>query len=145
MIRFRATDGGRAAAGFKGNARDCAVRAICNAGGYDYRTIYDMVNEVAKSEKITKRKPSRSSAREGVWVDTMKEIMSRLGWSWKPTMGIGTGCNVHLNAEELPPGPLVVRVSKHYTAVVNGVLLDTYDCSREGRRCVYGYWTRNED
>jgi hypothetical protein len=39
-----------------------------------------------------------------------------------------------------PPGRLVVRLSKHVAAVVDGVLHDTYDCSRGGTRCVYGYW-----
>lgn len=55
-------------------------------------------------------------------------------------MGIGTGCRVHLRADELPVGRIIVAVSKHYAAVVDGVLRDTFDCSREGTRCVYGYW-----
>jgi hypothetical protein len=56
-------------------------------------------------------------------------------------MGIGTGCKVHLNADELPKGRLICNVSKHYSAVVDGVLNDTYDSSRNGNRCVYGYWS----
>jgi len=27
-------------------------------------------------------------------------------------------------------------------AVIDGVINDTYDCSREGTRCVYGYWEK---
>jgi hypothetical protein len=35
----------------------------------------------------------------------------------------------------------VVALSKHYAAVVDGVVHDLYDPSRDGTRCVYGYWT----
>jgi hypothetical protein len=51
---------------------------------------------------------------------------------------------VHLAKDELPNGRLIVRVSKHITAVINGVIDDTHDCSRAGIRCVYGYFTKAE-
>ena len=57
-------------------------------------------------------------------------------------MQIGSGCKVHLKAEELPKGRIIARVSKHYTTVIDGVLNDTYDCSRGETRCVYGYWKK---
>jgi hypothetical protein len=60
---------------------------------------------------------------------------------WTATMLIGSGCKVHLRSGELPSGRLIVAVSKHLCAVIDGVLHDTHDCSRGGRRCVYGYWT----
>ena len=81
--------------------------------------------------------------------------MAELGFTWVPTMGIGTGCKVHLHDGELPAGKLVVSVSKHYTCVIDGVVHDTYDPQREehwvnekgehgiSRRCVYGYWLFN--
>jgi hypothetical protein len=47
---------------------------------------------------------------------------------------------VHPRAEELPDGRLVVRVSRHMCAVIDGVIHDTHDPSRAGTRCVYGYW-----
>jgi hypothetical protein len=68
--------------------------------------------------------------------------METIGWEWTPTMAIGQGCTVHLRADELPAGRLVVSVSKHWVAVIDGVIHDTYDCSRDGTRCVYGYWER---
>lgn len=55
-------------------------------------------------------------------------------------MGIGTGCTVHLVSQELPGGRLIVSVSKHLTAVIDGVIHDTHNPSRSGTRCVYGYW-----
>ena len=56
-------------------------------------------------------------------------------------MAIGSGCTVHLRADELPPGRLIVGVSRHTTAVINGVVHDTHDPTRGGTRCVYGYWS----
>ncbi len=70
--------------------------------------------------------------------------MTALGFTWTAAMKIGTGCKVHLHASELPTGRLVVVVSKHLTAMIDGIIHDTFDPSREvdgiGRRCVYGYW-----
>jgi len=57
-------------------------------------------------------------------------------------MAIGSGCTVHLRSEELPKGRLLVKVSGHLTAVIDGVLYDTHDCSRHGMRCVYGYFSK---
>ncbi len=67
--------------------------------------------------------------------------MTALGFKFVPTMGIGTGCKVHLRDGELPMGRIIARVSRHYVAVIDGVLHDTYDASRGGTRCVYGYWS----
>ena len=57
-------------------------------------------------------------------------------------MQIGSGCQVHLRANELPTGRLIVRLSKHSVAVIDHVIHDTHDCSRRGNRCVYGYWAK---
>ena len=57
-------------------------------------------------------------------------------------MLVGQGCKVHLRSEELPSGILIVAVSRHLTVVKNGVIYDTHDCSRDGTRCVYGYWSK---
>jgi len=56
-------------------------------------------------------------------------------------MSIGSGTKVHLRAEDLPTGRIVVQASKHVVAVIDGVMHDTHDPSRDGTRCVYGYWT----
>lgn len=141
MVAFTYDDGGRRAAGFKGPAGDCCARAIAIATTEDYRTIYDRLNELAKSERTGKRKRGRSSARAGVYTSTMHRYMKSIGWAWTPTMQIGSGCKVHARADELPSGRLILNLSRHFAAFVNGALHDTYDCSRDGTRCVYGYWS----
>ncbi len=137
---FQFDDGGRASAGYRGKAGDCVVRAIAIATDRPYQQIYEMVNGAAAYERTGKRKRGVSNARTGVYRTSIRRVMKSLGWVWTPTMQIGSGCTVHLRVDELPPGRLVVSVSKHLTAVIDGVIHDTHDCSRRGTRCVYGYW-----
>ncbi len=145
-------DGGRAAAGYKGTAGDCVCRAIAIATGKPYATVYQTINALAEAERPHRGK--RSSARNGVRKATDKAYLHSLGWIWHPTMGIGTGCKVHLTDGELPMlGRVVVQVSKHLIAMIDGVLHDTSDPQwhtsyfvpgqpvRHAARCVYGYWT----
>jgi hypothetical protein len=135
-------DGGRAAAGYKGEAGDCVTRAIAIATGLPYRQVYDELNALAKGERLTKRRRGRSSSRNGVHKNTTRRYLEGLGWTWVPTMRIGQGCKVHLRAEELPAGRLVVQVSKHVVAVIDGVAHDTHNPCRRGTRCVYGYFSQ---
>ena len=138
MMQFVYSDGGRAAAGFKGVASDCATRAIAIVLELPYREVYYSLNEIIEQQGMK----GKYSAREGVLRVSFEKYLNMKGWRWIPTMGIGTGCRVHLREEELPKGRLVVRCSKHITAVIDGVLYDTHDCSRGGNRCVYGYWQK---
>lgn len=141
-MKFVYCDGGRSKY-FKGkNVGDCVCRAICNATGKDYKEVYDAINILSKKERLGAKKRGKSSSRNGVYKKTFKEYLKSIGWKWIPTMGIGQGCKVHLTAEELPKGTLIVSVSKHLTCVKDGVLFDTYDCSRDGSRCVYGYFVK---
>ena len=136
-------DGGRAQAGYKGTTDDCVTRAIAIAAEIPYQEVYDRINELAKRERRGKRKRGISGARTGVYKPTQRRyIEEELGWEWVPTMQIGSGCHVHLREDELPSGRLIVKLSKHTTAVIDGVVHDTYDPSRDGTRCVYGYWHR---
>jgi hypothetical protein len=140
-IRWEYNDGGRAAAGFKGSAGDCAVRAVAITTGLAYKEIYDRINDLAKRERTGKRKRTVSNARTGVHRVTMHRLLDEMGAAWVPTMGIGTGCTVHVAQNELPSsGRLILNLSRHFAAVIDGVLHDTHDCSRAGTRCVYGYW-----
>lgn len=154
---FVFNDGGRAAAGYRGLTGDCVVRAIAIASGKPYQEVYGAINVAAKRER---RKRGRSNARSGVHRSTYEPYLLSLGFKWIPTMKIGSGCKVHLLASELPKGRLVVAVSRHLTAMIDGVIHDTQDPRRgpvaymkgseSGRavvdhispeRCVYGYYS----
>lgn len=162
-------DGGRKAAGYKGFAGDCVARSIAIASGLPYAKVYA---DLAKIEGSRRGNTKGESARNGIHTNrkAFKDYMVSLGFVWTATMGIGTGCRVHLDAQELPKGRLVVAVSKHYTSVIDGVIHDTHNPSDRPttvypatcplklvpkwakpmpgggwsyapQRCVYGYWT----
>lgn len=151
-MQFVRNDGGRAAAGFKGKTGDCVTRAIAIATGKPYREVYDALNQMGKSERIGVRKRGTSSSRDGVYKQTFRRYLKSLGWTWTPTMHIGSGCTVHLVAGELPMGRLIVSVSRHLTVVIDHVIHDTFDPQRTilitengiqriTHRCVYGYFS----
>lgn len=165
-------DGGRAASGYRGSAGDCVCRSIAIVSGLPYQEVYSRLAEGTGAQRASKRTAKRArSARDGIntkrkW---FRDYMRSLGFRWVPTMRIGQGCRTHLADGELPSGRLIVVLSKHYTAVLDGVVHDTYDPQREvhcvkpdhggelkvgewrnvngicsiERRCVYGYWTRD--
>ena len=142
-VNFETNDGGRLLY-FKGEAGDCVTRAVAIASGLDYKEVYDTLAEGNASQRKSKRSKKRTrSARNGIITKRkwFKDYMSSLGFTWVPLMSVGSGCQVHLHKDELPTkGRLVLRLSNHVAAYIDGVLHDTYDCSRDGKRCVYGYW-----
>ena len=126
-------DGGRSQY-FKGEAGDCVCRAIAIATGQDYKDTY---RDLAA---LNKKRYGKRSARNGIDRKDIHTYLQDRGFTWHPTMGIGTGCKVHMRKSELPSGRLVCSLSGHVAAVIDGVLYDTYDSTRCGTRCVYGYW-----
>ncbi len=181
-MQFNYNDGGRAAAGYKGHTGDCVCRAICIATGLPYQEVYDKLAQGNAAQRRSKNqrggkfsnKNQRTAAR-GIYTGRkwFKDYMASLGFTWVPCMLIGQGCKVHLTDGELPMGRLVVAVSKHLTAVIDGVINDTYNPSERGGtiysagypsdelpkgavkmdngqysyapdRCVYGYYILNQ-
>ena len=147
-LKLKVNDGGRQAAGFKGKAGDCVVRSIAIATGISYQKVYQDLYDANEKFRIKSRSKlakslikKNDSPRTGTHRTVLKKYLKQLGWKWTPTMFIGQGCKIHLKKEELPNDTLIVSCSKHITVVINGVLNDTYDCSRNGTRCVYGYWS----
>lgn len=168
-------DGGRAASGYSGKAGDCVCRAIAIATEQPYERVYRALSDCNASYRGKGRTSfGKRSARNGIAVHgaAFKRYMQSLGWIYVATMGIGTGCTVHLADGELPMGRLIVQVSRHYCAVIDGVIHDTHNPSERGatiyppetppdqmpknvrwlengngwcykpQRCVYGYWKK---
>lgn len=134
--RWTYNDGGRADAGFRGEAGDCVTRAFAIATARPYRDVYDdLADRCAAAGRAR-------SARNGIPTKIMRAYMADEGWDWTPTMSIGSGTTVHLRADELPSGIIVARVTKHVCAVIDGVVHDTADPTRDGTRAVYGYWSQ---
>tara|TARA_B100001113_G_scaffold265939_1_gene220804 strand:- start:9326 stop:9769 length:444 start_codon:yes stop_codon:yes gene_type:complete len=145
MKNYIFNDGGRSKFGYKGQTGDCVTRAIAIASGKPYKEVYDAMANGNANQRLSKhdnKSSGRRTARNGIYTNRkwFKDYMKSIGFKWEPTMGIGTGCKVHLRADELPKGKIICSVSRHYVAVIDGVINDIYDCSRGGTRCVYGYW-----
>ena len=148
-LGFQFNDGGREVAGFKGGAGDCVVRAIAIAAELPYMQVYEdlrIANAAyaeLRNDKLARRLSEKgSSPRNGNHRNVFHDYILGHGFKWVPTMKIGAGCQVHLVASELPEGRLIVKVSKHLSAVIEGVIQDTHNPSRGGSRCVYGYYIK---
>lgn len=147
-MKYQYNDGGRAQY-FKGDAGDCVVRAIAIASGLDYKKVYDDLYKlnaeyaISKDTKVARRLRNKSATpRNGNYKKVYHDYILSLGFKWIPTMLVGQGCKVHLKADELPSGTFIARVSKHLCAVIDGVIHDTFNPSRGGKRCVYGYYQK---
>jgi len=133
-------DGGRAAAGWPATTHDpgdCVARALAIATGEPYADVY------AGLAALASELGGRRSARDGVSRQVYDRWLADRGWAWVATMRVGQGCQVHLRADELPAGRVIVRLSGHLAAVIDGAAHDTADPTRGGSRCVYGYWVRS--
>ena len=132
------SDGGRAAAGYKGRAGDCVVRAIAIAAQKPYQEVYYAINAFALAERV--RRGRSSSEPQRCRANDVR------GLSTNTRLGMGTD---HAGWFRLPSAPKnggatqgtpVVRLSRHLTAVIDGVIHDIYNPDRQGSRCVYGYF-----
>ena len=109
---------------------DCVTRAIAIASGRDYKEVYDELFAMAGK-----------SPRDGVSKRIIRKYMQAHGYEWVSTMQFGKGVTNHLRENEVPMyGAIVCSCSGHLTAVIDGVVHDTYDPARDGGRAVYGYW-----
>jgi hypothetical protein len=147
---LQVNDGGRAAAGFKGGAGDCVVRSIAIAANLPYMQVYEDLREAneryaqERDNKLSRFLNQRgSSPRNGNHRHVFHDYILSHGFQWVPTMQVGAGCKVHLRPDELPKGTLIVKVSKHLTTIIDGVIHDTHNPSRGGSRCVYGYYLKS--
>ena len=156
-MQFTYNDGGRSKHFKAEHVGDCVTRAIAIATQRDYKEVYDRLNEMAKKESLKHhRGHKRSNSRNGVFKETWKRYLKEIGWVHHKTCEIGSRSDkVKFVDGSLPEeGRLIVQLSRHLTCLVDGVINDTYDCSKKeyydresgdlvtnDERCVYGYWT----
>jgi len=124
-------DGGRAAAGFKGTAGDCAARAMAIALGIDYKAAYQELAQANKDMGFPK------SVRNGIMKNTYDMVLARHGWVWHSAPkfdGRKARCS------DMPAGSVIARQAHHFVAVIEGEANDMFDCTH---RMVYGYWAKS--
>ncbi len=145
MIDYRYDDGGRAAAGYRGDTGDCVVRAIAICAREDYRAVYRTMAEHMKrngyaasgnayatreSNRNTPRRRGQLTARR-----VQRRVLEAYGFR-----------RVRLPAGERPTfteahhrfGDCVVGTARHMAAIVDGALQDTFD----GRTYEWDFETR---
>ena len=123
-------DGGRSRYFSASSVCDCVTRSVAIATGLDYKEVYNRIRLIIGY-----------SPRNGIKRKDVKKVLDTFGGKWHSCMSIGSGCKVHLKDGQIPMDKIIVcSVSKHLTCVRNGIIRDTFDPSRDGSRCVYGYW-----
>ena len=129
MIGFTYDDGGRKAAGYKGSARDCVVRAYAILTGVPYPESYDLFKvgikafefEAIQAGKLRRqlKYPSRG-VYTAVWQKAFKDsgiVKVKRGRGPWPT---------YTEAYEMA-GNCIVTTNKHICAIIDGELRDTFD------------------
>ena len=154
--RFVRDDGGRGRSGIvrghKYGTGDCVARAIAIATENPYREVHDAmivanVRYVAAGKSEWARRAKRRGGisafhpDHGVSHEAYRPYLEGLGWRYTSTKELPRGEGIHLRADELPGGRLIVSLPYHVVAVIDGVIHDTSDCSGAGRRRIRGYWS----
>ena len=128
---FVKTDGGRKDAGYKTTKpyeNDCVVRSISIALNEDYRTVFvEMMELGLEMGGYPSMKP--------VW----EAYLGNKGWTKNKCPRDAQGKLIKLRSWEDSPSRAVVLNSGHLTAIVDGAVHDTWDCSY---RPVNSYWTK---
>lgn len=140
-MHFVKNDGGRADAGFKGSTGDCGIRAAAIVLDKPYKEVYDALQEIQTAFNAKKRnlKPSHRYVRNGVWKEVMHTYVTSFGAEWVPLASIGGEVvRVHDVAERWPNHRIVMRLARHFSAMVGGVNLDTW--AQIPVKRVYGIW-----
>ena len=127
---YQFNDGGRAAAGFKGQGSDCAVRALSIATGMNYKAARKLIKEFA-----AKGKQGNKAIGRGVYKEDFDTCLRSLGWKWVSAPKF-EGRKARYSDIK---GTAILRMAQHFATVIDGVLYDSFD-SRD--KMVYGYWVK---
>ncbi len=139
-MKFEFNDGGRSKY-FTEKAEDSVCRTISIATGKDYKEIQRLINAYIKKEELDEQ--YIKNAPFIVSKEICYKLLKELGWKWNPCMYFGKGCTTHLKNGELPKkGTFIVSISRQLTCVKDNVIYDIDNPSRDGTRCVYGYWSK---
>lgn len=113
--------------GLRWDRPDCVVRAVANATGWEWLDAFDWL--------VNKARRDFTSISDGT---RLHGWLEEHGGKW-------TACKAERGkrrmtaldfAKSHPEGRYLLKLANHDTAVVNGKILDTYNC---GDACVYGF------
>ncbi len=135
MLKFERNDGGRAAAGYQGNASDCVCRAIAIVTGKDYAEVYkDLWLQIRDRIGVGQGGRAGTSPRSGLHRSVYGPYLEDLDYRWIAFE------RDELNPSEIPRGRVIVQQPAHLAAIIDGVIHDTRDPKVVGGDRVSGYW-----
>lgn len=119
------------------NVRDCVTRAVAISNDMDYKEAYDLVKKYNKGD----------SPRNGVYTSVVPDIFKDLGWERVKVAEPEQENPVYFTGKEVPDqGVVVCQLTGHVTTVIDGVLYDTFNCTKSRKRYkLLDYWVRPEE
>lgn len=127
------SDGGRTAAGMK-TQTDCGIRAMAIACDIPYTEARKVLKEVSKNGKL-----GSAAIARGIYKEDMEAALKKYGFVRKSAPKLdGRKARYH----DLPKGRIVAHMAKHFVAVIDGQLYDTWDSTG---KMVYDYWILEGD
>jgi hypothetical protein len=129
-MNFVYNDGGRRASGFKRHGGDCVVRAVAIATKQDYKYVYKLCSIFNAAQRGT------MSASNGVPLTrAFHKWMTNMGWEYKH-------CG-DTPFDTPSAGTFILHTDKHYTAVIDGVVHDTFNLFNTFVEVpILGYWVK---
>ena len=134
MIDYIFDDGGRAAAGYRGDTGDCVVRAIAIAGAVPYRHAYDAMAEAMAEHGYSRsgnayilseqrrKAPRRRGQRKAR--DVQRLVVEEFGFQ---PVQFTRGPRPTYTEAHAEHGTCIVKTTKHVAALRDGALRDTFD------------------
>lgn len=110
--------------------RDCVKRAITKATGMEYGEVALQLNrckKVTKCEAFNLPKNFEYFLKNSLHLDRI---------AFPPTKG-EPRMNGERFAETHPKGRYILRMARHLSCCIDGIIYDTWDCTE---KCVYAAW-----
>ena len=133
MIGYEYNDGGRKAAGYKGEAGDCVARAISilMTNGVptaeSYRAAYSTVADYEVTRRVKRGKRVARVARTARNGSDILSKPAQLAAMGIQKVALGKGARPTWTEAYRTYGNCIVSTAKHVAAIVNGRLMDTHD------------------
>jgi len=124
---LRIWDAGRSTSRRPKQKDDCTVRALVAAWGDPYDHVYDLLAAAG-------RKCGRGF-NISVWLNARPTLFTKIPF---PAVKGQRRMNPVTFVQQYPTGTYICQVAKHVFAVVDGVVIDTFESRCD--RCIYAAW-----
>jgi hypothetical protein len=98
-----------------------------------YKVIYDDLRYFLDSRNA-------GSPRNGITEEHVRRYLGERGFRYKAIAGE----HVTLHRDELPKLKVIANLSNHVSAVIDGIVNDTYDPNHKKHQRLHGYWIAPE-